>query len=95
MLSVRGSMRPAAPDSAYGSSRQPPAAISAASAAARRPGREVRAERVEQRLRRGRRVADHPDVDRPVRADRGGIEVDLRDAGVRPEQRRRAASSTG
>ena len=54
--------------------------------------------RVEQRPRRRGGVADHGDVDRPVRAERVGLDVDLDDLGARADQRavaRRPAGERG
>ena len=47
----------------------------------------ARLEGRDERLGGGARVADHAELDRPVRAERVGVEVDLRDPRVRPDQR--------
>ena len=87
--SVRGSMTPAAPLGANGSSRQPPAAISSRSSArahAARLGADAR-ELGEQAPGGELRVADDRDVGRVVQADRERVGVDLDELDVGRQQR--------
>ena len=86
-VSVRGSSRPGAAASSYGSCCQAPAAISSASAAVRRDERVDRQLSPRSALGGRARVADHADVDGPVGADRVGVEVDLGHARAVRDQR--------